>query len=102
MMCFYLNVHFQGQRVILKPKYLQALTKRRTRVGSNNHVDPVNFTHMQNGKKEIRLTTTLRHGRTVKPTDRGEARSNKNMDVEEKALLSVERKFTLCLSSCLK
>ena len=57
---------------------------------------------MQNGKKEIRLTTTLRHGRTVKPTDRGEARSNKNMDVEEKALLSVERKFTLCLSSCLK
>jgi len=30
-----------------------------------SQVDVVSFTHFQNSKKEIRLTTTLRHDRTV-------------------------------------
>ena len=65
-------------------------------------MDVVTFTQLQTGKKEIRLTTTLRQVVLLKATDREEARSNKNMGGEEKALLTVERKFTVCLSSCLK
>ena len=67
-----------------------------------SHVDVVTFTQLQNVKKRNLLDHDSTPGRSAQPTDQGEAGSNKNMGGEEKTLLSVWRKFTVCFSSCLK